>query len=166
MNKKELFTIIYTIIILFSVMYATQPLQPLLAQEFNISIIEASSFTAVIMLFLAIAPIFYGYILEKTNAKKVIIIASILLFITNLILSFTETYEMFLFIRTIEAIIIPAILTACMSILASDIQNTKLNMSIYVASTVFGGLVGRIMSGYIATEFGWRVVFLSLSFPF
>jgi len=164
MNKKELFTIIYTIIILFSVMYATQPLQPLLAQEFNISIIEASSFTAVIMLFLAIAPIFYGYILEKSNAKKIIIIASLLLFITNLILSFTKTYEMFLFIRTIEAIIIPAILTACMSILASDKENTKFNMSIYVASTVFGGLVGRIMSGYIATEFGWRAVFLSLSF--
>jgi YNFM family putative membrane transporter len=164
MNKKELFTIIYTITILLSVMYATQPLQPLLAQEFNISIIEASSFTAIIMLFLAIAPIFYGYILEKTNAKKVIIIASILLFMTNLLLSFSNTYEMFLFIRTIEAIIIPAILTACMSILASDKENTKLNMSIYVASTVFGGLVGRIMSGYIATEFGWRTVFLSLSF--
>ena len=111
MNKKELFTIIYTITILLSVMYATQPLQPLLAQEFNISIIEASSFTAVIMLFLAIAPIFYGYILEKSNAKKVIIIASILLFVTNLLLSFSDTYEMFLFIRTIEAIIIPAILT-------------------------------------------------------
>jgi len=164
MNKKELFTIIYTITILLSVMYATQPLQPLLAQEFKITIIEASSFTAVIMLFLAIAPIFYGYVLEKTNAKKVIIIASILLFITNVLLSFSDTYEMFLFIRTIEAIIIPAILTACMSLLASDTQNTKLNMSIYVASTVFGGLVGRIMSGYIATEFGWRVVFLSLSF--
>ena len=27
-----------------------------------------------------------------------------------------------------------------------------------------GDLVGRIMSGYIATEFGWRAVFLSLSF--
>jgi len=163
MNKKELFTIIYTITVLLSVMYATQPLQPLLAQEFDITIIEASSFTAVIMLFLAIAPIFYGYILEKSNAKKVIIIASILLFITNLLLSFSNSYEMFLFIRTIEAIIIPAILTASMSILASDKENTKLNMSIYVASTVFGGLVGRIMSGYIATEFGWRAVFLSLS---
>ena len=39
-------------------MYATQPLQPLLANEFDISIVKASQFTAVIMLFLAISPIF------------------------------------------------------------------------------------------------------------
>ena len=48
-------------------MYATQPLQPLLAKEFDISVVKASQFTAVIMLFLAISPIIYGYILEKVT---------------------------------------------------------------------------------------------------
>lgn len=164
MKKQDLFIVIYTITILLSVMYATQPLQPLLAKEFNISIVEASYFTAIILLFLAIAPIIYGYILERINAKKVLIIASIVLFITNLFLSFSTSYEMFLFARTIEAIVTPAILTACMSILANDKENIKLNMSIYVAATVFGGLIGRVMSGFIASEFGWRAVFLCLSF--
>ncbi len=163
MNKKEIAIIVYTITMLLSVMYATQPIQPLLAIEFNVSIIQASSFTAIIMFFLAIAPIIYGYILEHVYAKKVLIIASLILFITNLLLSFSNSYEMFLFIRTIEAMVIPAILTSCMAILASDKKNTKLNMSIYVAATVFGGLMGRVMSGFIATEFGWRMVFFFLS---
>lgn len=144
-------------------MYATQPLQPLLANEFEISIVKASSFTAVIMLFLAISPIVYGYILESVKAKTVLITASILLFFTNLALSFSNSYEMFLTIRTIEAIIIPAILTGCMAVLANDKEKTKVNMSIYVASTVFGGLVGRVFSGFIAEHFGWRMVFFSLS---
>ena len=126
--------------------------------------VEASSFTAVIMFFLAIAPIIYGYVLERSNAKKVLMITSVILFITNLLLSFADSYEMFLLLRIIEAMVIPAILTACMSILANDKKNIKFNMSIYVASTVFGGLIGRVMSGFIATEFGWRMVFLSLSF--
>ncbi|WP_072681198.1 MFS transporter [Arcobacter sp. LA11] len=164
MQKKELLIVIYTITILLSVMYATQPLQPLLANEFEVSIVKASSFTAVIMLFLAISPIIYGYILESVKTKKVLIIASVTLFITNLALGFANNYEIFLIIRTIEAMVIPAILTACMSILANDKENTKLNMSIYVAATVFGGLVGRVFSGFIAEEFGWRVVFFSLSF--
>ncbi len=145
-------------------MYATQPLQPLLSREFNVSIVHASFFTAVIMMFLAIAPIMYGYLLEHVNAKRVLIIASIILFITNIILSFSTTYSLFLIARIIEASVIPAILTACMSILASDKINIKKNMSIYVAATVFGGLVGRVLSGFIATEFGWRMVFVSLSF--
>jgi YNFM family putative membrane transporter len=144
-------------------MYATQPIQPLLALEFDISIVKASSFTAVVMFFLAIAPIIYGYILERIDAKRVLMSASLILFVTNIFLSLSVNYEMFLFARVIEAIVIPAILTACMSILASDKENIKLNMSIYVASTVFGGLMGRLMAGIIANEFGWRAVFLALS---
>jgi len=165
MKTKELSIIIYNIVIVLSVMYATQPLQPLLAKEFEVSIVKSSQFTAVIMLFLAIAPIIYGYLLERVNAKKVLLIATTILIITNTFLSFSTSYEMFLTIRTIEAIVIPAILTSSMSMLANlDKENVKLNMSIYVASTVFGGLVGRVFSGYIATYFGWQMVFLSLSF--
>ena len=144
-------------------MYATQPLQPLLAKEFNISMTKASSFTAVIMLFLAISPIIYGYLLESVKTKTVLKIALMVLLLTNLCLSLSNSYEMFLTIRTIEAIIIPAILTGAMTILAKDKENTKLNMSIYVAATVFGGMIGRVFSGFIAEEFGWRVVFASLS---
>ncbi|WP_417326014.1 MFS transporter [Halarcobacter sp.] len=163
MKRNELLIIIYTITVLLSVMYATQPIQPLLAKEFDVSVVKASSFTAVIMLFLAISPIIYGYILESVKTKTVLTVASITLFVTNLALSFSNSYEIFLTIRTIEAMIVPAILTACMTILANDKENTKVNMSIYVAATVFGGLVGRVFSGFIATEFGWRTVFFSLS---
>lgn len=164
MKKRDLFIIIYCIIIVLSVMYATQPLQPLLAKEFNISITKASQFTAIIMFFLAISPIIYGYILEKVNAKKMLINSSIILFITNIFLGLSTTYELFLLFRTIEALVVPAILTSLMSILANiDKKNIKFNMSIYVASTVFGGLVGRVFSGFIATNFSYEFVFYSLS---
>lgn len=145
-------------------MYATQPLQPLLALKFNITVIEASQFTAVILLSLAISPIIYGYILEKMSAKKMLINASMILLITNIFLGLSNTYEMFLFFRFCEALVIPAILTSLMSILANiDKDNIKFNMSIYVATTVFGGLIGRIFSGFIATTFSYEYVFYSLS---
>lgn len=164
MKKRDLFIIIYCIIVILSVMYVTQPIQPLLAREFEISITKASQFTAVIMLFLAISPIIYGYILEKANVKKMLIYSSIILFVTNIFLGLSRSYEFFLFFRTIEALVVPAILTSLMSILANiDKENIKFNMSIYVASTVFGGLVGRIFSGFIATNVGYEFVFYSLS---
>jgi len=164
MNKKALYIIIYNIVVVLSVMYATQPLQPLLTIEFNISIVKSSLFTAIILFWLALAPIVYGYILESISAKKMLSISSIILFVTNLLLGFTNSFEMFLFIRCLEGLTVPAILTSSMTILANiDKKNIQYNMSIYVASTVFGGLVGRVMSGYIASEFGWRAVFFSLS---
>mgnify|MGYP000252001937 CR=1 FL=1 len=164
MNRNALYIIIYNIIVVLSVMYATQPLQPLLSDEFNISIVESSLFTAVIMFWLAVAPIVYGYILESISAKKMLSISSVILFFTNLVLGFSNSFEMFLFVRCLEGLTVPAILTSSMTILANiDKKNIQYNMSIYVASTVFGGLVGRVMSGYIASEFGWRAVFFTLS---
>jgi len=165
MNKKALIIIIYNIIVVLSVMYATQPLQPLLAKEFSITMTQSSLFTAVVMFWLGIAPIIYGYILESMSSKKMLIVASVILFITNLILGFSNSFEMFLLARCVEGLVVPAILTSSMTILANiDRKNIQFNMSIYVASTVLGGLIGRVMSGFIATEFGWRSVFFSLSF--
>ena len=165
MNKTSIAIIIYNLIIVLSVMYATQPLQPLLANEFHISIVKASLFTAVILFFLALSPIVYGYILENIDAKKMLINASIVLLITNLFLGFSNSFETFFLARILEGLCIPAILTSSMSILANmDKKNIHFNMSIYVASTVFGGLIGRVISGFIATQFGWRSVFFSLSF--
>ena len=165
MNKKILAIIVYNIMVVLSVMYATQPLQPLLAKEFGISMTQSSLFTAVIMFWLGIAPIVYGYILESVSSKKMLITASIILFFTNLVLGFSSSFEMFLLARCVEGLVVPAILTSSMTILANiDKKNIQFNMSVYVAATVFGGLVGRVMSGFIATEFGWRVVFFSLSF--
>ncbi|WP_228155823.1 MFS transporter [Aliarcobacter skirrowii] len=162
--KSNLLIIIYGLIVTMSVMYATQPLQPLLATKFEVTITEASLFTAVILFFLAVAPIIYGYILEKVCAKKMLINASIVLLITNIFLGLSNSYELFLFFRVCEALVIPAILTSLMSILANiDKDNIKFNMSIYVAGTVFGGLVGRVFSGFIATTFSYEYVFYSLS---
>jgi len=165
MNKKPLAIIIYNIMIIVSVMYATQPLQPLLSHEFGISMTQSSLFTAVIMFWLGVAPIVYGYILESVSSKKMLLAASAILFFTNLLLGFSNSFEMFLFARCVEGLVVPAILTSSMTILANiDKKNIQFNMSVYVAATVFGGLVGRVMSGFIATEFGWRAVFFSLSF--
>ncbi|WP_331774787.1 MFS transporter [Sulfurospirillum sp. 1612] len=164
MKKIELAILVYIITISLSVMYATQPLQPLLARVFHVDLIQASAFTAVMLFSLAIAPIIYGYILESFSAKKMLQISTAVLFITNIFLGLSVNYEMFLAIRLIEGLVIPAILTSVMSILANlDKENVKFNMSLYVAATVFGGIVGRVGSGVIATNFGWRIVFISLS---
>ena len=164
MNKKIIAIIIYNIIVIFSVMYATQPLQPLLAKEFMITMTQSSLFTTVIMFWLGVAPIIYGYTLQSVSSKKMLLISLAILLITNTILGLSSSFEMFLFVRFAQGLVIPAILTSSMTILANiDKKNIQFNMSIYVASTVVGGLLGRVMSGFIATEFGWRGVFISLS---
>ncbi len=129
MNKEALAIIVYNIMVVLSVMYATQPLQPLLAKEFDITMVQSSLFTAIIMFWLAIAPIIYGYILESVSSKKMLSVASVILFFTNLVLGFSNSFEMFLLARCVEGLVVPAILTSSMTILANiDKKNIQFNM--------------------------------------
>lgn len=59
---------------------------------------------------------------------------------------------------------IPAILTAMMTYVSSESATGEIRrtMGIYIASTIIGGLLGRTMSGSIATLFGWHYSFYIL----
>lgn len=160
----KIFLVLYALVVNMSIMYATQPLQPLLAKEFGVGVSDASYFTAIILFWLGIAPIVYGYILEGVSVKKMLLVSFGVLVLTNTLLGFSFNYEMFFILRFIEALAIPAIVTSCMTILArSDAQNISFNMSLYVSATVLGGLIGRVFSGLIASFISWQSVFFSLS---
>jgi len=160
----NLIIIIYNTLLMTSVLYAMQPIQPLLANELNISIAKASFLTTITLIPLAIAPIIYGYILEKSNAKEILQKALFILLISQIGITLSSTFEAIIFFRLTSALAIPAVLTSSMSILAKlDSSKIKLNMSIYVASTVAGGLFGRIFSGAISSSFGYKGLFMILA---
>ncbi|MGP1449983.1 MAG: MFS transporter [Wolinella sp.] len=165
MKNFTLFVIIYVTIVTLSLMYITQPLQPLFSLEFDVPISKASLLTSIILLPLALAPIFYGYLLEKSSPKRILIFTLTTIGVLQLLLSFVDSYEPFLAIRFLQALLLPAVLTTILTVLTRiDQQNIQKYVSIYVASTVVGGFVGRVFGGYIATEYSWQTAFLILGF--
>lgn len=163
MKNFTLSVIIYITIITLSLMYITQPLQPLFSKEFDVPIAKASFLTSIILLPLALAPIFYGYLLEKSSPKKILIFSLSCLGILQILISLVETYELFLGVRFLQALFIPAVLTTILTVLTRiDQQNIQKYVSIYVASGVVGGLAGRLFGGYFATVYSWQSAFLIL----
>lgn len=163
MNLFILFTIILTAILSIGTLYATQPLQPLFVEIFSANIAQITLFTSILLFSLAISPIFYGYLLEKFDTKKILSIALFILGFLSIILCFCENYYSFLAIRICEAVIVPATLTGAITTLTRmGADNIQKYVSIYVAATVFGGVLSRIGSGLLATFFSWQMVFATL----
>lgn len=163
MKNLKLLTIIYISIITLSLMYITQPLQPLFAREFDVPLAKASLLTSAILLPLALAPIFYGYLLEKSSSKRLLLFSLTSLGALQIALAFVDSYEPFLTIRFLQALFIPAVLTTLLTVLTRiDPQNIQRYVSIYVASTVVGGLVGRLGGSYFATLYSWQIAFAAL----
>jgi len=163
--KRYQLSIIYTCTILtLCTLYAVQPIQPLFEQEFNLSRFEAVIFTTAIMLPLGFAPIVYGYILETVSSKRFLKNAILLLGLLEILFAFTDTYFFLLSIRGLQGLLIPAVLTSLMSYISFITPKDKVQEAIgyYIGATIFGGFIGRLLSGILSDMFGWRLFFILL----
>ena len=164
MRITQLLIAVYCTLLAFSAIYAPQPLLPVLQEAFSVSEPRASLLITVTLLPLAIAPVAYGFVLQRFSAKRLLIGATALLAVTEYAIFFVQHFEFFLFLRLLQGLLIPAILTSLMTYLSASAEQSRISrvMAFYVAATVMGGFVGRAVSGIISTEFGWRWSFLFL----
>lgn len=163
MNPKTIGSVIYIAIITLSSIYIPQPILPLLAQEFNTTAQNASAITSITLLPMAFAPLFYGYFLENHQPKLILSLSLFVAGIFQILLAWCESLETFLLLRFIQSLFFPAILTTLLTILArSQSGSLQFNVSIYIASTIAGGLIGRMGGAYLTELFSWQICFILL----
>ncbi|MBN1959033.1 MAG: MFS transporter [Desulfuromonadales bacterium] len=164
-KHSEILPIIFTTILALSVLYAPQPLLPVLSFEFNVSREAAAALTTVTFIPLALAPLAYGYLLETVSPIRVLKIAVPILALSEVFFAASSSFSLLIVIRLIQGLLVPAILTSLMTYLSgrSTADTVQRSMAIYIAATIFGGFIGRATSGLIANLCGWRFSFLALA---
>ncbi len=157
--------LIFTTILTLSALYAPQPLLPVLVAEFGVSREAAAALTTVAFIPLSLAPLVYGYVLESVSATRMLRRAVLLLALSELAFFLVADFSALLALRLVQGLLIPAILTALMTQLASMARGAEVQrtMAVYIAATILGGFLGRACSGMIATWLGWRMSFLVLA---
>lgn len=161
MNKIELLVMYFCTGLTLCVLYATQPIGPVFEKELSITRTQATLFTTSMMTPLAFASIFYGYLLEKIEIKKLLVVAFLLLGGSEIVFSFTSSYFWLLNIRGFQGLIVPAVLTGIMSYISqiSSKENVTSAIGAYIGVTIIGGFLGRFLSGFFTDLFGWRFFF-------
>ncbi|MGB9730697.1 MFS transporter [Calditerrivibrio nitroreducens] len=166
MSLKDVFFVVYTAVLTFSVLYSPQPLLPVLMKEFGVDKSSAALITTVTMLPLSLSPIIYGFVLEKFTAKRVMSFAISILVVLEISIYFINDFYLLIFVRLLQGFLIPGVLTSLMTFvsMASEKSLIQRVMSYYIAATILGGFLGRFISGLISKLFGWRYGFLILGF--
>lgn len=163
MDTKTKVSVVYIAIITLSSVYIPQPILPLLALEFNTTAQNASAITSITLLPMAFAPLFYGYFLENHQPKLILSFSLFVAGIFQILLAWCESLETFLLLRFIQSLFFPAILTTLLTILTrSQSGSLQFNVSIYIASTIAGGLIGRMGGAYLTELFSWQICFILL----
>lgn len=166
MRLKDIFFVVYTAVLTFSVLYSPQPLLPVLMKEFGVDKSNAALITTVTMLPLSLSPIIYGFILEKLTARRVMFFAISILVVLEISIYFINEFYLLIFVRLLQGFLIPGVLTSLMTFVSMASEKTLIQrvMSYYIAATILGGFLGRFISGLISKLFGWRYGFLILGF--
>lgn len=165
MDQTELKRLLFTTFVAFCALYAPQPILPRLALEFAISPSDASLLISATLIPLGLAPIFYGYLIEAVPARLLLLGALSILIVGQLMFAVAESYGVLLTARILQGLSFPAVFTAIMTYCSTTATPDTLKRVIgyYIATTIFGGFAGRLISGMLASTVGWRFTFFALA---
>ncbi|MCF2856915.1 MFS transporter [Pseudoalteromonas sp. SMS1] len=154
----SIFHLMLCSVVIFFVLYAPQPLLAQFAQQYATTPAKTGLLMSVTMLPLAIAPLCYGLVLATYSKLKLLKVAMILLSLCCALIPLQQHFELFLLLRFIEGLILPAALTAMTSYIGQNWQGQCLrkNMTWYVGSTIIGGFFGRVLAANFATWWNWE----------
>jgi YNFM family putative membrane transporter len=161
MLLRDILFVLITTTTVYAAIYAPQPILPLLAGEFGLTTSGGALLMTAVLLPLSFAPLFYGLLLESQPAKRMLLVTLGLLALLQAAFGAAESYDLLITARLFQGACVPAILAALTSYLAYTVDREHIQRAItyFVAANILGGFVGRVLSGWVATNAGWRYTF-------
>jgi len=147
----------------FANVYITQPVLPVLQQEFHADMVTVSLTVSATILGMALSNLPFGSLADRLSITPIITAGGIMVTICSIAAALTHNLHVFIAIRFIQGLFIPALTTCLAAYLARTLPAERLNivMGAYVSATVLGGLGGRLLGGWVHPPLHWRYAFIS-----
>lgn len=143
--------------------YCTQPLLPFFMQTFHASEVAVSLTVGAVTLSVALTAPFVGLLAETFGRKKVIVPALGAMAVTTLLTATAQGLPSLIFWRFLQGIFVPGVIAVIIAYINEEFPSrTGTVMSAYISGTVFGGFLGRLLTGLIAAHGHWRLAFMVL----
>lgn len=143
--------------------YCTQPLLPLFQQVFHATEAQVSLTVGAATLSLALAAPFIGMLAESIGRKKVIVPALFLMALPTVLAATAHSLRALIFWRLAQGLCAPGVIAVIIAYINEEFrQRSGFVMAAYVTGGVFGGFIGRFLTGIIAARANWRWAFVLL----
>ncbi len=162
--RRDFFVLLSITVVNLANMYIVNPILPSIHETFGqYSHTTIALLMTVVLIPLAIAPLVYGIFLSSLETKHVLQVCVLLMGLASIGCYFAPTFPLLLAFRLVHGLVIPAIMTCIMAHISLKFRGAVLQQAfaVYVATTIVGGLLGRVVGGFVASLFGnWNSSFL------
>ena len=143
--------------------YCTQPLLPFFQNFFHATEVQVSLTVGAVTLSVAIMAPVIGMLAESIGRKKVIMPALFAIAVPTLLAATAQSLSALIFWRFMQGLFVPGVIAVIIAYINEEFAGrTGAVMSAYVAGTVFGGFLGRFLTGVIAAHWNWHAAFIVL----
>ncbi|WP_416977022.1 MFS transporter [Streptomyces sp. T028] len=143
----------------FALLYSTQALLPLISGDFGVAAGEASWTVAAATGGLALFVLPMSALSERYG-RRTVMTASLAVAVTvGLLVPFAPSLGALVVLRAVQGAALAGLPASATAYLAEEVRPKALVTAIglFVAGNSVGGMSGRVITGWVAQEWGWRV---------
>ncbi|GHE53064.1 MFS transporter [Streptomyces spiralis] len=143
----------------FALLYSTQALLPLISGEFGVAASEASWTVAAATGGLALFVLPMSALSERFGRRTVMTASLAVAVAVGLLVPFAPSLGALVVLRALQGAALAGLPASAQAYLAEEVRPRALVTAIglFVAGNSVGGMSGRVITGWVAQEWGWRV---------
>lgn len=142
----------------FALVYCTQPLLPLLADDFGIDPATSTLSLSVTTVSLGVALLVFGPLSDAAGRLTLMRAALLIAALVALGTAFAPTWGMLLALRAVVGFAVAGLPSVATAYLREEVAAgwASAATGLYIGGTAIGGMSGRLLTGLVAEGFGWR----------
>ncbi len=146
----------------FAELYATQPLMPVLSEDFHVTPALSSLSLSVATAALAISMLWVSGLSDSWGRKRLMSVSLLASAIISIFVAISPNFIILLTLRAVQGIVIAGFPSIAMAYVNEEFHPADIGrtMGLYVSGTTVGGMMGRIAIAVLSDTFSWRMAIL------
>lgn len=149
----------------FALLFSTQALLPQLAAAFGASPDQASWTVSAATIGLAAAVLPLSLLSERIGRQRMMSVSLAVAVVLALLIPFAPGLGALIALRALQGAALAGIPASAVAYLAEELDKRAMvgAVGLFIAGNSVGGMSGRILTGWTAEGFGWRVALLAVA---
>ncbi|EIJ33778.1 MFS transporter [Thiothrix nivea] len=146
---------------IFANLHVVQALLPTLAQQFQLSELQASWSLTITVLTLGLSLLVYGPLSDAIGRKPIMVVTMAGSVLVTLALSQVESYPMLLLLRGLQGFFLGGLPAIAIAYMGDEFTRKAvvLAVGVYISANSLGGVTGRMLGGFVGEHYGWAAAF-------
>ncbi len=142
----------------FAQLYLFQPMLPMAAEQFGVSVGDTSLMVSSSTIGMALGLLFFAFKADSYSRKSLMVFSLISSALLTIISTWIPSLSLLIAIGVFKGFVVSGVSAVALAYLTEEVSALAVpaTISMYLSGNTIGGMSGRIMATLFAGEFGWR----------